>query len=107
MGRDDRLAQPFHVVEQILAAGVAQHLAEHVAEQPDVPAHPPGQLLPVGVTGRAGAAACLSQRRIAAACAAAVFVRAHRASLLERLVLILTRTAQLVAARMSSLVSPG
>ena len=48
-GRDDRLAQPFHVVEQILAAGFAQHLAEHVAEQPDVTAHPPGQLLPVGV----------------------------------------------------------
>ena len=99
MRRDDRLAQPFHVVEQILSAGVAEHLAEHVAEQPDVPAHPPGQLLPVGVTGRAGAAACLSQRRIAAACAAAVCVRAHRASLLERPVPILTRTGQVPGAR--------
>ena len=41
-GRDHRLAQSLDVVEQVLAAGLAQHLAEHVAEQPDIAAHPPG-----------------------------------------------------------------
>ena len=51
-GRDDRLAEPFHVVEQVLAAGLAQHRTEHVAEQPHVAAHRPGQFLPVGVAGR-------------------------------------------------------
>ena len=41
-GGDHRLAQPLDVVEQILAAGLAQHLAEQIAEQPDIAAHPPG-----------------------------------------------------------------
>ena len=46
-GRDDRAAQPFHVVEQALAARLADHLAEQVAEQPDIPAQWDGQFLAV------------------------------------------------------------
>jgi hypothetical protein len=46
-GRDDRVPQPFHVVEQVLAAGLADHLAEQVTKEPDIPAHQRRQLLPV------------------------------------------------------------
>ena len=46
-GRDDRAAQPFHVVEQALATGLADHLAEQVAEKPDIPAQRDGQFLAV------------------------------------------------------------
>ncbi len=46
-GRDDRAPQPFHVVEQVLAAGLADHLAEQVPEQPDIPAQWDRQLGPV------------------------------------------------------------
>ncbi len=35
-GGDDGAPQLLHVVEQVLAAGVADHLAEQVGEQPDV-----------------------------------------------------------------------
>ncbi len=48
-GRDDRAAQPLHVVEQVLAAGFADHLAEQVTEEPDIPAQRDRQLLPVGL----------------------------------------------------------
>ena len=102
MGRDDRLAQPFHVVEQILAAGVAQHLAEHVAEQPDVPAHPPGQLLPVGVTGRAARGGLPLAAPYRGCLRRCCLVRAHRASLLEWPVPILARMDQVPGARAGS-----
>ena len=46
-GLDDRAAQPFHVVEQVLAAGFADHLTEQVTEEPDIPAQWDGQLGPV------------------------------------------------------------
>jgi hypothetical protein len=39
--------QPLHVGEEVLAFGFAEDLAEQVAEQPDVMAHPLRQLLPV------------------------------------------------------------
>jgi len=61
-GRDDRVPQPFHVVEQILAAGLADHLAEQVTEKPDVPAHQRGQLLPVRLPGHAPSASLLAVR---------------------------------------------
>ena len=41
-GLDDRPAQPLDVVEQVLATGFAQHLAEQAAEQPDVARICPG-----------------------------------------------------------------
>ena len=96
-GRDDRLAQSFHVIEQILAAGLAQHRAQHVAEQPDVTAHPPGQLLPVGVAGWRHAAITVPAGRSAApgvdaASIRAVSIRAHRASLWERQIAVLRRS---------------
>ena len=46
-GRDDRVAQPFHVVEQVLAARLADHLTEQVTEEPDIPAQGDGQFLAV------------------------------------------------------------
>ena len=46
-GRDDRTAQPFDVVEQVLAARLADHLTEQVTEEPDIPAQRDGQLLAV------------------------------------------------------------
>ena len=48
-GVDDRAPQPFHVVQQALAAGFAEHLAEQVAEQAYVPAHRRRHVLAVGV----------------------------------------------------------
>ena len=41
--------QPLDVVEQALAAGLAEHLAQQVAEQPDIPAHRRRHVLAVGV----------------------------------------------------------
>ena len=46
-GRDDRAAQPLGVVEQVLAARLADHLTEQVAKQPDIPAQWDGQFLAV------------------------------------------------------------
>src|SRR5262249_62088890 len=43
-------------VEQILAARLADILAEHATEKPDVPAHRRGQLLPVRLPGHAPSA---------------------------------------------------
>ena len=53
---DDRVPQAFHVVEQILAARLADHLAEQVAEEPHILAHQRGQLLPVRLPGHAPSA---------------------------------------------------
>ena len=53
-GVDHRVPQPLGVVQQLLAAGLAQHLAQQAAEQPHVAAQRRGQLLPVGVPGRGG-----------------------------------------------------
>ena len=53
-GVDNRVPQPLGVVQQLLAAGFAQHLAQQAAEQPHVAAQRRGQLLPVGVPGRGG-----------------------------------------------------
>jgi len=50
-GGDDRAAQPFHVVEQALAARLADHLAEQVAEEPDIPPQGDGQFLAVRFPG--------------------------------------------------------
>ena len=47
--RDDGVPQALGVVEQFLAAGLAQHLAEQVAEQADIPAHRRRHVLAVGV----------------------------------------------------------
>jgi hypothetical protein len=49
------------------------------------------------------AATGVRERRIATIGVAAVSIRAHRASLFERDIRVLTWTAQLAAARMSSL----
>ncbi len=66
-GVDDRAPQPFHVVQQALAAGFAEHLAEQVAEQAYVPAHRRRHVLAVGVPAHhasvATAAAGTRQRR--------------------------------------------
>ncbi len=48
--------QPLHVAEQIRPARLADHLAEQVTKEPDVPAHQRGQLLPVGLPAHCGQA---------------------------------------------------
>ena len=53
-GGDHRVPQPLDVGEQVRPVGLADHLAEHLAEQPDVPAHRLGQLGGIALT--AGAA---------------------------------------------------
>ena len=53
-GVDHRVPQPLGVVQQLLAAGFPEHLAQQAAEQPDVAAQRRGQLLPVGIPGRGG-----------------------------------------------------
>ncbi len=53
-GLDHRPAQPLGVVQEILAAGLAQHLAQDPAEQPYIAPHRRGQLLAVGIPGRRG-----------------------------------------------------
>ncbi len=53
-GGDHRVPQPLDVGEQVRPGGLADHLAEHLAEQPDVPAHRLGQLS--GIALPAGAA---------------------------------------------------
>ena len=37
--RDDQVPEMLHVIEQVLAAGLAEHIAEHATEQPDIAAH--------------------------------------------------------------------
>ena len=48
-GRDDGVPEPFDVVEQFLAAGLAERVAEQPAEQPDIAAHRRRHVLTVGV----------------------------------------------------------
>ncbi len=43
-GVDHRVPQPLDVRQQVRAAGLADHLAEHVAEQPDIAPHGLGKL---------------------------------------------------------------
>ncbi len=53
---DHRAPEPFHVGQQLWPGprvGVADDLAEYVAEQPDVPPHKPGQCGPVPVPAHA------------------------------------------------------
>jgi hypothetical protein len=56
-GSDDRPPQPFHVIEQLLAARLSQHLAEQVSEQADIPAHRLRHVLTVGVPAHAASVA--------------------------------------------------
>ena len=61
-GGDHRQPQPLDIVEQVLATGLAQHLAKQIAEQPDIPAHRLGHLLPVGIPAHAVGVACHAAR---------------------------------------------
>ena len=53
-GVDHRVPQPLHVGEQVRPGGLYDHLAEDVAEQPDVPAHLLRQLRGITLPARAG-----------------------------------------------------
>ena len=48
---DHRAPEPLHVGQQFRSAGVADDLAEDVAEQPDVAAHRLGQRGAIPITG--------------------------------------------------------
>src|SRR5262249_36545665 len=55
---DSRPAQPLHVIEQVLAVGLADDLAEYVAKQANVPAHRCRHILAVGVPAHGASVAC-------------------------------------------------
>jgi hypothetical protein len=54
------MPQPLHVVEQVLASGLAQYLSEKVAEQTDIPAHRRRYVLTVGVPAHPASVATLN-----------------------------------------------
>jgi hypothetical protein len=62
---DDGPPQPLHVVEQVLAARLAEYLAEQVAEQADVPAHRRRHVLAVGVPAHQASVATAAQATVA------------------------------------------
>ena len=55
---DHRVPELLDVIQEVLAAGVAEHFAQQAAEQPDVVPHRAGHLVPVEVPAdRSGSAA--------------------------------------------------
>ena len=62
---DDGAPQPLHVVEQVLAARLAEHLAEQVAEQADIPAHRRRHVLAVGVPAHQASVATAARATVA------------------------------------------
>ena len=43
------MPESLHVIQEILAAGVTQHVAQQAAQQPDVVPHRLGHLVPVEI----------------------------------------------------------
>jgi hypothetical protein len=48
-GLDHRVPEFFDIIQEVLAAGIAQHLAQQAAQQPDVVPHRARHLMPVKV----------------------------------------------------------